>query len=138
REVVFTETYTKTIENDAFCVPENVGKRPPTNLRIIDICHHRKFKPHNCLKQLEWPRPFSEGFFHTGLLLPRPATRQRLVPWASPRRKIAFCTTPRSRPSPHGRPRRHRPRSVRTRRHRQVRQLTDVLRVRPVSAHPMR
>jgi hypothetical protein len=26
REVVFTETYTKTIENDAFCVPENVGQ----------------------------------------------------------------------------------------------------------------
>ena len=25
REVVFTETYTKSIENDAFCVPENVG-----------------------------------------------------------------------------------------------------------------
>ena len=26
REVVFTETYTKSIENDAFCVPENVGR----------------------------------------------------------------------------------------------------------------
>jgi hypothetical protein len=25
REVVFTETYTRSIENDAFCVPENVG-----------------------------------------------------------------------------------------------------------------
>ena len=26
REVVFTESYTKSIENDAFCVPENVGQ----------------------------------------------------------------------------------------------------------------
>ena len=26
REVVFTETYTKSIENDALCVPENVGR----------------------------------------------------------------------------------------------------------------
>ena len=26
REVVFTETYAKSIENDAFCVPENVGR----------------------------------------------------------------------------------------------------------------
>jgi hypothetical protein len=26
RDVVFTETYTKSIENDAFCVPENVGR----------------------------------------------------------------------------------------------------------------
>jgi hypothetical protein len=26
REVIFTESYTKSIENDAFCVAENVGQ----------------------------------------------------------------------------------------------------------------
>jgi hypothetical protein len=37
REVVFTETYTKSIENEPSAFRKMMGTRPPTNWKIIDL-----------------------------------------------------------------------------------------------------
>ena len=49
-----------------------------------------------------------------GGLIATPGIETTSSSWRVTAPEDAFCTTPRSRPSPDGRPRRHRPRSVRT------------------------